>query len=901
MKNSTSIVLSARPAGYPAKVLPSASIMKRLFWSVLSVFLLGAGMLCAANTPANPPAQSPDKSPPKPVTRPATNAIVEADARRAVANVTIQGTDRPNDFRHEISGEAVTITLPDIPAGHLTLELDLAELYHHQSGRRTMAIFCDSALLAAQVDIFSEAGGFGRALTKRFAIEHAQGPLVVRLDSVLDKAQFCGLRILGADGAVLGSVQAKSVGKLQRPRRVNKPFRLLKPEELVFFNADHAPFGAYASLMYGLDERSGGFTHATGVVASGGLLVGFVDSKGATLMPFVKTRATFPADSVKRTLRACSDEWSAPNLSWTHYTPAWKMQDWDKASPDQRRQFLLPATWIEFTLDNRVSKIARTFVFGLPQAFAFGLPQEGQAQEFCDGAYRGFAFKNGTNIDALVAPREDCELVQGEQARALNPLVAGSLLAVKLAPGQHKTLRVIVAHYDTQSFTGALSAGFFYTSLFKSLDEVIVHAAQTFDAAKARCAQVNAQLENSGQNAYRQFLAAHALHSYLYNTCLLRDAQDRPVFCEMEGQYTFVNTFDLTIDHAFYQLAMHPWTLRNVLDRFVDHYSYRDEVIDPRTKQTHPGGLTFTHDMGRGLQFSEEGTSAYEKRTRMNMTVEELLNWVLCAGLYWKSTGDDVWLRQRAGIVRDCLQSLVARDEPDARQRRGIISLVNRPKGMSEEITTYDALDASLKQVRDNLYISVKCWAAYVALEAMLTALHEDQGATTARQQAERAANTIVGYWNARDRFIPAIFNSSNKSRIIPAVEGLIYPQQMGLAKAVAFDGPYGKMIQVLRDHLDSVLKPDVCLDPVSGGWKLSSTHTTTWQSKVYVNQFIAENILKIHDPRTGGQVDAVHASFQVLGGTGCWSDQLGSDTGWQRGSLHYPRGVTSSLWWLKP
>lgn len=865
--------------------------MKRI--TMLMLILSAAMAADAVEERAKPTAQPPANSPPTPVTRPTTNAIVEADARRTVANVAIQGTDRPDDFRHEISGDEITIKLPDIPAGHLTLELDLAELYYHEPGRRTMAIFCDAALLAAQVDIFSEAGGFGRALTKRFAVEHEKGPLVIRLDSVLDKAQFCGLRILGADGALLGSVRAKLVGKLQRPRRVNKPFRLLKPEELVFYNADHAPFGAYSSLMYGLDERSGGFSHASGGVASSGLLVGFVDAKGATLMPFVKTRATFPAESVKRTLRACTDEWTAPDLSWTHYTPVWKLPDWDKASPDQRRQFLLPATWIEFTLDNRVGNIARTFVFGLPQ--------EGQAQEFCDGAYRGFAFKNGTNTDALIAPREACELVQGEQARALNPLVAGSLLVVKLAPGQLKTFRVIVAHYDTQSFTGALSAGFFYTSLFKSLDEVIAHAALTFEAAKARCAQVNAQLENSGQNAYRQYLAAHALHSYLYNTCLLRDPQGQPVFCEMEGQYAFVNTFDLTIDHSFYQLSMHPWTLRNVLDRFADHYSYRDEVIDPRTGQTHPGGLTFTHDMGRGLQFSAEGTSAYEKRVQVNMTVEELLNWVLCAGLYWKNTGDDAWLRQRAGIVRDCLQSLVARDEPDARQRRGIISLVNHPKGMSEEITTYDALDASLKQVRDNLYIAVKCWAAYVALDAMLASLHEDQGATTARQQAERAANTVVGYWNAQDRTIPAIFKSSNKARIIPAVEGLIYPQQMGLAQAVAFDGPYGKMIQVLRDHLDSVLKPGVCLDPVSGGWKLSSTHTTTWQSKVYVSQFIAENILKIRDPRTGGPVDAVHASFQVLGGTGCWSDQLGSDTGWQRGSLHYPRGVTSSLWWLKP
>lgn len=35
------------------------------------------------------------------------------------------------------------------------------------------------------------------------------------------------------------------------------------------------------------------------------------------------------------------------------------------------------------------------------------------------------------------------------------------------------------------------------------------------------------------------------------------------------------------------------------------------------------------------------------------------------------------------------------------------------------EITTYDSLDVSLGQSRNNIYLAGKCWAVYVALEKL--------------------------------------------------------------------------------------------------------------------------------------------------------------------------------------
>ena len=136
-------------------------------------------------------------------------------------------------------------------------------------------------------------------------------------------------------------------------------------------------------------------------------------------------------------------------------------------------------------------------------------------------------------------------------------------------------------------------------------------------------------------------------------------------------------------------------------------------------------------------------------------------------------------------------------------------------------------------------------------------------------------------------------------------MEGLAYAAQMGFAEAVSPSGPYGEFIRLLHKHLDAVLVPGVCLDNSSGGWKLSSGSINTWQSKVYLSQYVAESVFGMkNDPRVTGEVDKVHATFQVFSArtaSVCWSDQLNSTDGSAIGSLHYPRGATTVLWWFKP
>ena len=108
--------------------------------------------------------------------------------------------------------------------------------------------------------------------------------------------------------------------------------------------------------------------------------------------------------------------------------------------------------------------------------------------------------------------------------------------------------------------------------------------------------------------------------------------------------------------------------------------------------------------------------------------------------------------------------------------------------------------------------------------------------------------------------------------------------------------GPYGELIRALKRHLDKVLAPGVCLDAVSGGWKLSSTSRNTWLSKIFLNQYVAERVLGFDDERT--RRDAVHARWLRTGSADfAATDQVDSSSGKDLGSRLYPRLVTSILW----
>jgi hypothetical protein len=93
--------------------------------------------------------------------------------------------------------------------------------------------------------------------------------------------------------------------------------------------------------------------------------------------------------------------------------------------------------------------------------------------------------------------------------------------------------------------------------------------------------------------------------------------------------------------------------------------------------------------------------------------------------------------------------------------------------------------------------------------------------------------------------------------------------------------------------------QPGVCLDAASGGWKMSSTSTNTWFSKIALAQHIVRRLFPEAMNAAARAGDRVHADWQRTPGCGrdAMCDQIRSDTGESCGSRYYPRGVTAYLW----
>jgi hypothetical protein len=266
------------------------------------------------------------------------------------------------------------------------------------------------------------------------------------------------------------------------------------------------------------------------------------------------------------------------------------------------------------------------------------------------------------------------------------------------------------------------------------------------------------------------------------------------------------------------------------------------------------------------------------------MSAEELMNWILTAGLYEAHTGDQEWAMRNRQTFIACLRSLQNRDHPDDMLRNGVIGLdADRCKG-GAEITTYDSLDASLGQARNNLYLAVKGWACYLVLEkALAGTAHAEEAA----RQAERAAATIVAAAD-ENGLLPAVIGEGVEARIIPAIEALVYPFVCGLA-----EGRFEDLRRTLRTHFEAVMLSRVCRFQ-DGGWRLSSTSRNSWLSKIYLCQYVAERILG-HAPDE--QADRAHVAWLKDSENAyyAWSDQMLE--GKVVGSRYYPRGVTSILW----
>ncbi|MDB2357504.1 glycoside hydrolase family 52 protein [Opitutales bacterium] len=682
------------------------------------------------------------------------------------------------------------------------------------------------------------------------------------------------------------------------------------------FHAQHSPMGAHSSFTVGMFGAEGGMALEKGGPAEGGLHIGYRTESGKFYkLPFYKEAASeaerysqsdaaeqdgadiiFGEADIQRDYKWATDRFHAPGIEFTVCSPFFSIPDPATASEEDLKFTSCPVTFLELSVSNDSDERWEAF-FALENQSTW-MPMSGR------GPYKGAVTRNQMGFacqEDFVDEFTHFDIPKGLEMRPnganfLLPPISG--LAFDVEPGESRTIRVVLAYYLAGEVTFNHAASYWYTRYFKDIDDVFKYAFSNQERYLAETAARDTELATSGLSEEQQFLIAHATRSYYGSTQWLDDG--KPLWVVNEGEYLMINTLDLTVDMLFFELKFNPWTVRNVLEQFVDRYSYVDQVFSPEDPETlYPGGISFSHDMGVGNHFSRPGNSCYEcpgldRKCFSYMTCEQLTNWILCAGVYLHKTGDAAFLNKHHELLLQCLESLLNRDHPDASQRDGLMSFESSRTEGGGEITTYDSLDHSLGQARGNVYLAGKCWASYLALEQLLGQLDEVEAAASAHAAAVRCAESLEAAYDESLGFIPAVLENNNQSAIIPAAEALVYPWQMGLKDAVDEEGPFGGYIRMLKRHLQNILNPEMCLYE-DGGWKLSSSADNSWMSKISISQFVVREILGM-SYEGEERADAAHVSWQVKGSEfyAC-SDQFGA--GKPIGSLYYPRIVANILW----
>jgi len=695
----------------------------------------------------------------------------------------------------------------------------------------------------------------------------------------------------------------------------------------LFFNAHHAPIGAFASFTLGFPGAAGGFDLEIGRPPRQSVFIG-LETAGQPgqfeALPFwasgddeskrfdidnpdpnpdkPKLVHPFAPNAISRDFRVSSDTWMAGDLTFRLISPVMPVPDPATAPAEALQKALLPAILAELTVDNTAGTTPRRAFVGYQGTDPYS------AMRRLDDTLPDIAGIGQGRMTAIVSddPRvrsalhfsiEDILTAKLPENLTFGLGTVGALLTETPA-GEQQTYRFAIVFHRAGIVTAGWDASYTYTRYFPNIESVAAYALANFAELAAAGAAADARIQDSGLSADQHFMLAHAIRAYYGSTQLL-DVDGQAVWIVNEGEYRMMNTFDLTVDQLFYELNMNPWTVKNELELFAERYSYEDRVRFPGDKTEYPGGISFTHDMGVANTFSRPQYSSYElyglSGCFSHMTHEQLVNWILCAATYAEQTGDREWLSGRLPLLRQCLDSMLNRDHPHPAERNGVMGLDSTRAMGGAEITTYDSLDVSLGQARNNIYMAGKCWASYVALERIFREAGEAELAGQAADQALRCARTITSHMTAGG-YIPAVLGENNDSRIIPAIEGLIFPYMTGCAEALDADGRYGFYIQALRRHLTTVLVKGTCLFD-DGGWKLSSTSNNSWLSKIYLCQFIARHLLGWPEDEASAAADAAHVrwlthpTLSIWG----WSDQI--IAGEITGSKYYPRGVTAILW----
>ena len=685
------------------------------------------------------------------------------------------------------------------------------------------------------------------------------------------------------------------------------------------FNVHHSPLGAWASLTFGsplsgvsidLEEPE--------VKKSGTMLFGIASDKEVRSIGFTErvkhnnlssdrenppvqdvfnNYGIYPEQMVRRSLTPSCDTFEAENLSLTVYTPPTFLDDIREReiSPVE----CVPGILMDFTIDNRNGNN------DLVAFFCLSYYQPKKIYSFVNDKTLGFGFKEKWTF--AVKNNSDAFLIQGGEAldfvkRGIPFLHQNgpAYICTKVPAGEMKTLSLCWSVFTESGSIGNIISKYYYTKYFSNVYDVANCVLSESDVLRKMCREYDDKIMAcvACDSNNRVEIFSQAVRGYYASSQLLIDEKSCLHWNVSEGAYLWRNTIDLCADHLAWELFANPWIVRNLMDDFINHYSYHDRVYFPGKDGDYAGGLSFTHDMGCYFTYSERGKSAYERENNNSdpfycyMTTEELLNGIYCICGYTLKTNDVAWLNSHSGILGELMDSLENRDGMCDSERNGILKGVScRSGSCGIESTTYDALDHSLLEAAGNIYVFIKTWCSLVMLKKCAKLLLDDNTAKRAEAMLEKCRMSVDLFKNNTDRYLKSNVYKDFGGAVSAAAEPLAIPYLLGAINES--DEPI--LFETLKNHEDACLEKGVCIDENTGGLRLSSTSTNSWTSKVILTLFVLENALKMHVPESIER-ELLHWT-QVSAAELTVSDQIRNDTRVAIGGHYYPRIVTAAVW----
>jgi len=649
------------------------------------------------------------------------------------------------------------------------------------------------------------------------------------------------------------------------------------------FTTHHSPVGAWASLTFGAAGRGIGIDdQRLGSKVDADLVVAVHRDGATTALPFLENAADYPqwrvltAGAIARKLTPCVDEFftvetaGEVGIALRVFTP-------HAALPNPKRSGNLqystvPGLLMELEIDNSNSDSPATAFVGLNYRGEGNLrPVDWSSKTLCGVGHTGRWILAATPVKDEVFTVQAAALEEAIAAGvpAIDPTSSRGGIVVKVAPRTKRSVNLAFAFYHAGAAAqsgagiggGTGAAGrYLYTVYFPRVEVVANFLLQNHQKIRESCASLDGRTAAACPDPEKLAIFARGVRAYEANMQLV-DADGVPYFTVISsgsigGERGYRNALDQAVDHLPWELYRNPWAIRNVFDLGTTSYAYHDKVRFPsdgeNAKELREGGMTFAHDFGFHSCYSPAGVSAYEAANKSGagsfMSTEVLLNGVYLLTSYALLADDTPWAKTRLPFARELLTSMENRDHWDPERRNGLLKAESGKVGTGAETTAYVGTSGVLEKARGSLYLVIKTFCANLMLTTYFQNNNDLHSADYSYAFAQKTAQSLVAAFNEDGGFWPAnvLEPASSSERVIAALEPLAVPTYLGLTSTL--NEYFPELFGALKSHAEACLKnaPEGCIDPATGGLRLSSGNDKTIAAKVVSVLYVLERLFGI-------------------------------------------------------